>query len=84
MGGKCGLDEVDADCGCKGAIVEAITEITPIVWQAPADIVIHATPWSEHSIAFPAVQTLPRVAIVCCHHLRFLRFVAITSHFVAG
>jgi len=57
------LDEEDTNSTSKSAIIEAISDITPVVRQSPPYIPIHATSRPQHAIAFPSRHTVPRVGI---------------------
>ena len=47
------LHEIDPHRPRKHPIPPRIRDVAPIVWQTPADVVIHAQPWAEDAVGAP-------------------------------
>ena len=61
------LDKIDTNCSSKGAVIEAISYVAPIVWQSSLHVVVHAPSGPEGTISPPPASVIEIVGI------RFLR-----------
>lgn len=57
------LDEVHADRAGDGAVGEGIRDVTPVVRQPSADIVVHAAAGSQHAVSPPSSLVFVRVRL---------------------
>lgn len=64
------LYKVHADRSGKCSIGKCVSDVAPVIRQSSFDVVIHATTWSQHTIASPSGCTFPGVRVLFSIHGR--------------
>jgi hypothetical protein len=58
------VDKEDPDCAGERAVVEAVCDVAPVVWQSSADVPVHAPEGTRHAVGFPSCESFPGVGVV--------------------